>query len=300
LICLLGAIIHTTAGQPVAAPQAAQIYARATNQFQAAILFKPAQTTNNDPGVQLAPLILQQDPYSQTTNIPVQGLPAKAARPQDIPASSFVICHSSSSNSPALPTIFWHVDTVQLNGKLHARVAYRWFYVSSELSKSRTALPSQGFRITLDSRGQPAVWEVLADTSGLRLIFVSQSLEAAAASEFGKPPASRRYSIERSLDQAPDVIVPRVIEDGSLAMGPIVYLCQGTRDVSTLICRCMPAQAKQLRATRAYDLDPLDGLPLASAVAVVGIASNSMYATWPGDDKVENRLDHCLRFPGGF
>ena len=104
------------------------------------------------------------------------------------------------------------------------------------------ALPRQGIRITLDARSQPAAWEVLTDTSGLRLIFVSQSLEAAAAAEFGKPLQGRRYAIERDLGQAPGVVVPRVVDDGPVAMGPIVYLCEGTRNVSTVICRCMPAQ----------------------------------------------------------
>ena len=77
----------------------------------------------------------------------------------------------------------------------------------------------QGIRITLNSAGQPAIWEVLADGSGAELIFVSQSLEAAALAEFGKPLPGRRYAIERSVEEAPSVVVARVIDDGPMAHG---------------------------------------------------------------------------------
>ena len=117
----------------------------------------------------------------------------------------------------------------------------------------------QGIRITLNSAGQPVIWEVLADSSGAELFFVSQNLEAAAMAEFGKPLPGRRYAIERSVEAAPDVVVARVIDDGPVAMGPIVYLSAGTRAVSTLICRCMPAQARKLLATSTYDLAAIPG-----------------------------------------
>jgi hypothetical protein len=40
-------------------------------------------------------------------------------------------------------------------------------------------------------------------------------------------------------------------------MGPIVHLNAGSQNVSTLICRCMPTQAKNLLATETYQLRPL-------------------------------------------
>ena len=172
---------------------------------------------------------------------------------------------SLSNGVPVLdrsrPAIYWQSDTVQLKGKAHARFSYVWCYSPGPQGSERgqstnnvspgrpeSGLPLQGIRITLNSAGQPVIWEVLADSSGAELIFVSQNLEAAAVAEFGKPLPGRRYAIERSVDEAPNVIVARVIDDGPVAMGPIVYLSAGTRAVSTLICRCMPAQAKRLLA----------------------------------------------------
>jgi len=55
-----------------------------------------------------------------------------------------------------------------------------------------------------------------------------------------------------------------VIDDGPVAMGPIVYLIAGTHSVSTLICRCMPAQAGKILSTSSYELLPLR-LPLEPA-----------------------------------
>jgi hypothetical protein len=148
----------------------------------------------------------------------------------------------------------------------------------------------QGVRLTLNSVGRPAIWEVLEDSSGAGLVFVSQSLEAAAAARFGKALPGRRFAIERSTQAAPKVVVARVIDDGPVGMGPIVYLSAGTRTVSTLICRCMPAQVKTLRTTAAYDLLPLPAIPRDLLPLTPGF--------WPGDVATDNRLEKWLRLPG--
>ena len=95
---------------------------------------------------------------------------------------------------------------------------------------------------------------MLAEDSAAEPIFASQNLESAAVAQFGKPLPGRRYALERSLTEAPRVIVARVLEDAPVAMGPIVYLRAGTCSVSTVICRCMAAQVKRLAATSPYQL----------------------------------------------
>jgi hypothetical protein len=288
LISFLCAVASACGGQALPANRAAEIYARATNQFGTAIFFKPAQTTNADLAFQLAPLIIQE----------VAPPPASAALLLDQFGTL-----GTSNGLPAIdlsrPAVCWAADTVQLNGQTHARFFYQWWYSLRERRGRPTDLPRQGFRITLDSRGQPAVWEILADTSGWRLIFVSQSLEAAAVGQFGKPLPGRRYAIEGDLAHATGVMVPRVIEDGPVVMGPIVYLSAGTRNVSTLICRCMPAQVKQFATTRLFDLTQPAGDTNAIAAAA-GTSASTPSAFWPGDDRAENRLDKCLRLPKRF
>jgi hypothetical protein len=167
-------------------------------------------------------------------------------------------------------------------------------------NRAEPALPLQGVRITLSAAGQPMLWEVLTDCSGAELFFVSQNLEAAAAAEFGKPLPGRRYVIERSMLACPGVIVARLVDDSPVAMGPIVYLNAWTRRVSTLICRCMPAQARKLLATRTYDLLPFEFASTNSLLLQAKAVSTERLAFWPGDHADGNRLEASLRLPESF
>ena len=296
-----GACLNFHADPAQAALPYADIYQRATNEFAEADFFKPAEPKTNDLTFTLAPLILQE----------VNAGKEPLARPDRFGPLSL------SNGVPALdhsrPAIYWHSDTVQLNGKAHARYSYAWCYSpgshgpergqgTNNVSPSRpeSGLPLQGIRITLNSAGQPVIWEVLADNSGAELIFVSQNLEAAAVAEFGKPLPGRRYAIERSAEEAPNVIVARVIDDGPVAMGPMVYLSASTRAVSTLICRCMPAQAKRLAGTGTYDLLPFQATAAPSLLTRARALARERTAFWPGDEPSGNRLEHCLRLPSAF
>jgi hypothetical protein len=140
-----------------------------------------------------------------------------------------------------------------LNGRQHEQMTYWWTYPKDSLAPPG-ALPAHGVRITLDSAGQPVIWETLADTSGAQIIFVAQSLEARAFQAFGAPLEGRRFAVESALADAANVIVARVIEDGPVTMGPIVYLRAGTREVTTVICRCMEAQVRELVGQQEYEL----------------------------------------------
>ena len=76
---------------------------------------------------------------------------------------------------------------------------------------------------------------------------------------FGDPLPGRRFSIERAADEAPDVVVARIIDDGPVPMGPYVYLnAPPSRAVTTVLCRCSPSQVEAFIETRHYDLLPLE------------------------------------------
>jgi len=266
----------------------AGIYPRTTNQFAEACFFKPAEAKTNDLAFTLAPLILQEvtrgtEPLSQPDRFGTLNL-----------SDGFLALDSSR------PAIYWQADTVRLKGKEHVRYAYVWCYSLAASGQGESALALQGIRITLSGAGQPVIWEVLADSSGAELVFVSQSLEAAALAEFGRALPARRYAIERSVAEAPNVIVARVIDDGPVAMGPFVYLSAGTRMVSTLICRCMPAQAKKLLATSAYDLLQFQAMAAQPFLAQAKALARQQTTFWPGDQGSDDRLEHCLRLPSAF
>lgn len=117
----------------------------------------------------------------------------------------------------------------------------------------------QGVRITFNAQGSPILWEVLRDSSGARVLFVGQSVEAAAMVTYPAPLPERRFWVERGVAEAPAVVVARILDDAPAVMGPIVYLRSEFREVVTLICRCMDAQAREVVELRTYRLVRLDG-----------------------------------------
>jgi hypothetical protein len=279
----------------------ARIHQRATNEFEAAEFFKPAETKTNDLTFALAPLILQQ----------VNGAKEPVSTPDRFGTLS--VSNGAAVLDGSRAAIYWEADTVPIREKAHARFSYAWCYSSGPSESGRgprpnsdfidrggASLPLQGVRITLDAAGQPVIWEVLAAESGVKLFFVSQSLEEAALAEFGKPLPGRRYAIERSIEEAPDVVVARVIADSPVPAGPIVYLSAGTRSVSTLICRCMPAQAGKLVATATYDLMPFQEASTNLFIMRARVRLQEGEAFWPGDNTGGKRLERCLRLPEAF
>jgi len=214
------------------------IYARAGARFTNAVLFKPAEPAAPDLPFNLAPLIMLE---VSETNLP--------------PQLSDGLSGAAGSSAKPGPVVCAWSDTLPLRGHPHARIAFYWNHAPA-VGPRQSANSAQGVRITLGTNGQPMIWEVMADTSGRRLIIVSEELERRAIAEFGPPLAGRRFSVETAANGSPDTLVMRVIDDGPVAMGPIIYLAKDTRDVATIICRCMPAQAASLVGTRNYDLMP--------------------------------------------
>jgi hypothetical protein len=257
-------------GHEHASTQAA-LRQRATNHFAQAFLIKPADAEGGPLHVQLAPLLMMEKPGPR-------------ASPQSPPTPSQNL------------TVYHLAGTVQIHGKLHARFAYVW-HAPAE-GDGKTARPDrwQGIRITLDSAGRPSIWEVLADSSGARLVFVADSLEQAAKTQFGLPEVGRTYAVERDGGQTPGLVVARTVEDGPAPMGPFVYTTAQRQDVAVVLCRCAPPQVGTIAGTGYYSLQPLSAIPeqLADKAAREG-----GLAFWPGDeDRVT--IDQLLRLPSSF
>jgi len=233
VLLVVGLIMSVTTGCTTRPPAinaelATALRTRAEAHLQHGFYLKPAETSITDPQAkQLAPLfIIEADEAFATADLPLP---------------------------PAGPQVFFQPGHAVLNGRRHEQMTYWWTYPKDSQAR-RDALAAQGIRITLNSAGQPVIWQVLADSSGAELVFVSQNLELQAMQKFGAPLPGRRFASERSLTEAPNTVVARVIEDGSVTMGPFVYLRAGTRDVTTVICRCMEAQARELVGQQEYDL----------------------------------------------
>lgn len=238
-LCLAGLVLVAGTGcatrsTAIHAEQAAAFHTRATAHFQRGFYLKPAESgTVATPAWQLAPLFI---------------IEADDTAAPDLPAP------------PARPQVFYQPGHTILNGRQHEQMTYWWTY-PTDSRVPQGVLPAQGVRITLDSNGQPVIWETLADTSGAELVFVAQSLELKALQLFGTPLEGRRFAVESALAEAPNLVVARVIEDGPVTMGPIIYLRAGTRDVTTVICRCMEAQVRELAGQQEYELVSAANVP---------------------------------------
>jgi len=256
-----------------------EIYARATNRFETVELFKPKESDEQSLAFTLAPLLLQEVARGTGRS---DGDQFGALEP----AGEGVRIESSK------PTVYFKPDTAVLNGKTHATMTYVWFYAAGRGHTTPWRASAQGIRITLDSSGRPAVWEILSARSRTDIVFVSQSVEAAALAQYGGALPGRRYAVERSLADSPRVVVARVIDDGPVPMGPIVYLRSPSHMVSTLICRCMPAQASRVAKSAYYEL--ADAGSIEQVIAKVQGFPQHFLSTGAGT------LAKRLRFPASF
>jgi len=221
LSALLGLICGCAHMPKVSSAERASIYARADVHFAQTVLIKPEDSEL--PEFVMAPLLVQEV--------------------------------TSTNAIPPLPYALYFWSTVGLLANQPVQqLNYLWFYPTG--GKPRRT--PQGVRITLGSDGQPMLWEILQDQSGVRILYVSQALEAAAMTNDPSPLPGRRYWVERSVEETPNIIVARIIDDSATAMGPILYLSAGSHDVSTLICRCMDAQAEAVVGDGIYRIARLD------------------------------------------
>lgn len=262
------------------------IYARATNYLDLAVLFKPRTTNEEDLSFKLAPFIFQE-----TTS-------ASAASHNADAFARIVLTNGTVSLDRTRAAVYFAASTPLVNGRPHAQLTFVWFYESGS-AHSKSPIPAQAIRLTLDSSGEPVIWEILADNSGRELIFVSQKVESAAAAEFGAVLPGRRHAIERGTNEAAQVIVPRVIDDAPVPMGPMVYLTREARSAAAVSCRCMPVQARKLARTEVYDLLPIESLggwPFLHQAYGPGLNS---WAVWPGGS-APTKLEQRLRLPGTF
>jgi hypothetical protein len=282
LVSLTGcSFLPLNAGQKFPESEAfSRLYSRPTNFFAETALLKPADAEPASPFYPFAPLLLQE--VSTVSDM---------CGPGTLNSSNGLL-----QVDPEHLAVYATIDTLEVgHGKEYPRFTYVWCYSSLESGNHTSQTQLQGIRITLDSQGRPAIWEVLADSSGARLLFVSQSLEAAAAARHGKVLPGRRYAVEPSIDTRPVVVVARVLDDGPMPMGPIIYLESESSEVSTVICRCMPAQAKTVAQTRTYEFLSFQAHEHLLLRVRAQMKNKPMY--WPGEEQAAHNVASWLRLP---
>lgn len=153
------------------------------------------------------------------------------------------------------PAVYLREGTATLPTGAHQQLSYLWCEGKSKTPDSFKAR-WLGVRMTLDSRGNPVIWEAFAEGDQTVKIFVARSLEERAAKHFGAALPGRQFAIERAAQEQPAVVVARILEDGPEPMGPFVYVSSDD-EITTVLCRCMPSQFSNVRKTYEYRLEAL-------------------------------------------
>ena len=160
-------------------------------------------------------------------------------------------------------TVYFDQATVQADGARLEQLLYLWAYKGTDDLKTgmRSKGIVRGVRVILGQDGMPIVWEVAGGVGNVRVFYVVKSLEEAARKQFGDPLPGRSFSIERSVDEAPKIVVVRVLDDGPVPMGPYVYVdSSADRNITTVHCRCSPSQFDEATETMQYEFLPLENL----------------------------------------
>lgn len=273
-----------------------QIRERALREFKQAIFFKPRESSIGGLEEKLAPLLVQEvsagasTPKAGRRSADYFGLALPALRWNQIRAAV----------EPSHPTVYAQQSNIIINNTTHKQIVYIWLYPAWPQGELTALTEFFGVRITLGVNGMPLVWEVLSQNRDRRVVFVAESLEQAAKDEFGDPLPGRTFAIERGTDETPDVIVARVISDGPIPFGPYVYLsARPNRDITTVLCRCMPSQVLEFTDTAYFDFRPASQLiPLALHAAAWPLLIELHAVPVPFSEKRSQQpLDEFLRWP---
>ena len=229
----------TTSRKASDTPQAAEIRQRVNTTFVLADYYKPAEQTPEQQA-RLAPLIAQQVASYDVFTPWICGIRR---------------VNGAWHYDWVRPAIYLREENANLRAGAVRQLSYLWCDGKSPWPDSFKAR-WLGIRMTLDTRGNPVIWEAFAEGDPTVKIFVARSLEEKAAKQFGAVLSGRQFAIERSTQQQPAVVVARVLEDGPEPMGPFVYV-SSEDEITTVTCRCMPSQFSNVRKTHEYRLEPL-------------------------------------------
>jgi hypothetical protein len=235
----------------------ADVRERANRFFDSAWLVKPPESGDtNHLAWRLAPIfVLEAVPGSATNQANVS--PAATSRP--------------------LRRIFAAERASTFDGKAALQIIYFWNLDSLATAEGPSA-HKQGIIVTVNSEGWPLITEVITNDSNSRVLFLTEKLGRAAEQRPGAALSGRIYAVERKGRPGQKVIVPRVIQDGPVPMGPMVYVSRDQRTITTVLCRCMPSQVKSIEGGFNYEL---------------------RLTEWPPELVAAGRdLDECLRVSG--
>lgn len=173
------------------------------------------------------------------------------------------------------PVVYTYRSEAKIAGKRYPQLVYSWWYPyrpeMKEKDPAAGRIDGDTFRITLDSRNRPAVFEVLQSCGCGHLVFVARHVEAAAEREFGQKQAGKKLFVEKDIPDQRNLIIGKVVEEPSSELHPIVYVVAGFHEVSAIHLegsdRRADLEVVEEHRYEMADYDVLERLPLDGGVA---------------------------------
>ncbi|MBI4579837.1 MAG: hypothetical protein HY718_09055 [Planctomycetes bacterium] len=165
----------------------------------------------------------------------------------------------------ARPVVYAYKSEAKIDGKRHPQLVYVWWFPERpEMTRGDAAagrIDGDTLRITLDSRGRPAVFEVVQGCGCGHLVFVAEHVETMARRQWGRPEERKELVVERAVGDKRDLIVAGVIAVPERDAHPVVYVKAGYHSVTAV--RCVPDVEPQVAGAiekRTYAIDAYDHL----------------------------------------
>ncbi len=221
-----------------------QLRARTEVVYASVDMYKPVAGEQTQLDVYQAPMFYREHPAEQESI------------DQDLEFARLKLTDGELALDITQPAVYTHEGKV-LHGAIdHEQITFLWF----RRAGGQGPILAQGLRLTYDSAGFPAIFEVLEDQSGKSLFYASATLEALALERHGPVLQGRTYALEPSRAEAPEALVVRTVKQGAQALGPLVYDGFAGADILQLHCRCAPSQLKAIGNSVEYELIPFGSL----------------------------------------
>jgi len=266
--------------------------------YARAVMAKPVDVERQRRRFPLAPMLFWRMPTApagdprDTDSVPPAGVPALSAMCDSSRAAQSSDDHSDEHRN----VVYRAGSTATVSQRDLAQVSYIWRSADSS-SSDAAAVNWTGVRMTLDDAGAPVIWEVLDPREQVAPVFVSKRLEAAARKQFGQPLPGNEHAIEAARSDAAPAVVARILADGPEPMGPMIYADSTSRQIETIICRCMASQVDEIAAVVRFELKELDEACGYSIIELIAATDSPDAPPWWHMSADANWLERVLRLP---
>ncbi len=240
-----GGCAATAVPFPVRALDADEAYRRSQMVFEEAVFYKPDESHVEPLRPEMAPLMVLEVGNGSRPTAKMSGL-----------GFVFTGADDMLRVDDAQPVVYAALGSSFVGGAVRSQTVVAWCQEVA-ISEDAYEVVCRGVRVTHGDNGYPLTWEVLDPKRLGCVIYVSETVESLSRTSYGAPVAGRRHSVERAVEDELGAVVPRVLSDGPMPMGPFVYLDAARGDVTAVLCRCMASQVDRFTETRQYRVLPL-------------------------------------------